>query len=154
MDFEGEFIQTQKIKNDLDRVNRQYKILNDLTQLQDSIQLSISALNGSIANSNAMINDANALILEASKWKGDIRPQVRHGYAYQKVKSLVNDWNCMVHDFNVTEGTNLPLMNIEEQPESDEPITDEKVLKNNREEIFRGLVFDIQNMMWKKTKEL
>jgi len=149
-DFSLRFNKAREIKDKGKRISEQYKVLYDLTTLQDWLQLNISPINESTAISNNMINDANAIILEISKWRGDIKTLVDYSYLFQKVKSLINDWNTIVHDYNVTQGTNLPLLIIKEKREFPEPITDEKILAINKEEVFRDFVFDRKERLWKK----
>lgn len=149
--FEERFEKVKKIKDDLERTNANFDLLHDITKLQDRIQLSTPALNESIAISNSLINHANALILEASKWKGDIRPQVMYGYTREKVGSIVDDWNAMVQDYNITHGTSINKLELREiKPEYH--LTEEDI-KLNKKMIFKGLELDKKRKLIRKLEE-
>ena len=105
------FLSWVLIVADMERVKELFQKLYDLTVTQDELQLSIPRPNESVAISLDLINSANALILEASKWKGDIRPQVRYGYTKEKVLSIVQCWNAMAHDYNIShDDIHIPLI--------------------------------------------
>lgn len=97
----------------VERVKQMLKDLHEITKQQDTLQLSIPKINESVAISLGMVNCANALILEASKWKGDIRPQVRYGYTLEKVQCIIHAWNAMAHDYNVSHEGKIPIIKYE-----------------------------------------
>jgi len=124
-------------EKDIEDTAKLFKKLHNITSEQDKMQLSIIPINESVALSRNMINDANALILEALKWSGDIRPQVRYGYTREKVLSIINDWNDMVHDFNISHALNYPRLFCREVPDFEDEKFIEKVVRENLEEIFK-----------------
>lgn len=136
---------------DIQRVNEQFEGLYEITKTQDKIQLGISSLTECIAISKRMTNDANALILEASKWKGNLIPQVRHGYTREKVLLVVGDYNALVHDYNITHATNIPILVVKEEKRFSDKMFEElknnkKLLKKNWNDVFGELEF--KNNKW------
>ena len=124
INIENEFQECLSKEDDVDKANCTYELLHKVTEAQDVIQLSIPAINQSMATSNAMINDANALILEASKWKGNIEPQVDFHYTAEKVERIKRDWEHMIND--------------------------RKIANEERESIFEGLIFNFQTNKWER----
>jgi hypothetical protein len=82
------------------RNNCMYDFLHEITELQDKANLNVDwGYNYSTRFASNMIDHANAVILGVSSWKGDIRPVLRHGYVHEKIRSLIDDWNAMAHDY-------------------------------------------------------
>ena len=103
MNYEERFKGCLEIKNELDRANCLFDLLYDLTKLQDHIQIVIPPVNESVGLAKAAINDANAIILECSKFKGDIEPIYAHGYFREKVNRLQTTMKGIEHDMKVAE---------------------------------------------------
>lgn len=85
----------------LDEVNRKFDELLELTIKQDELQLSIPALNEGLSVALSAINNANGIIGEISKWKGDIVPIVEHGYFKEKVRALSSNLEAMEHNYRL-----------------------------------------------------
>jgi len=139
MDYEQRYNVCKAKTGDINKANCLYGLLRDITRLQDEVQLSIPAINESVAISNNLINNANALILEASKYKGDIRPQVLYGYTRGKVGAIVENWNAMAHDYNITQKDQSELLVLEHKKEFKIPIIIERPerAKEQEEDIFK-----------------
>ena len=127
VDIEKEFKECLSKEDNVEKANCTYELLHKVTEAQDVIQLSIPAVNQSMATSNAMINDANALILEASKWKGNVEPQVDFNYTKEKAERIKKDWDNMVNDRSMANES-----------------------QQGRETIFEGLVFNFSTNKWER----
>ena len=101
-DFEQEYLKCKEKPNDIEKANCLISLLHEITELQDHIQLAIPPINESVALSKSLTNDANALLLEASRQRMDIRKQIENGYTKEKVENIIRDWNWIVHDYNIT----------------------------------------------------
>lgn len=139
-DFEKE-AKICEAKKDVERTDCSYGVLHRLTRLQDDIQLGIPAINESAAISNEAINKANAIILEMSKWKGDLEPIITYGYFLEKASGMADTYNAMARDFGVMFNGSVPMIEfkIVEKDFSDVP---ESVRISNQKEIFRNIRFD------------
>lgn len=128
--------------NKIDQTNCAFNLLNEITSLQDEIQLSIPRPNESIALSLATINDANGIILELSKWKGHLPPIVESGYATEKVNSLPKNYDSMIHDYNISHDKDNAHNGI--VCTTKEPITSEEqeTQKYMHDTIFKGIKYD------------
>jgi len=135
MNFEDRFKMCMRVEDDVEKAACLFDLLSDITKLQDVVQLAIPPINESVAISKAITNDANALLLEVSRWRGDIRKLLRHGYIMEKIKRLITDWNAMAHDYNITYGNEFPLFELVEKKEDIPPLPAEEI-KELREEIF------------------
>ena len=136
-DFEAQLMVCKQIEDDAKRASCIFDVLNRITRLQDVIQLSIPPVNESVVSAQNLINDANALILEASKWKGDIR-MIANPYTLEKIKRIVNDWNAIAHNLNISvKGANYPIFEIREvKKRYDIP---EYLRKENFKTIFKDM---------------
>ncbi|MFQ6067990.1 MAG: hypothetical protein ACE5KD_00445 [Candidatus Bathyarchaeia archaeon] len=126
------------IKDDVERAKCMFDLSHKVARIQESIYA--PAVNESVALSNNLITHANALILEATKWRGDIRKQVMYDYTFEKVNKVVNDWNSMVHDYNVSHKAKYPVLICKEKEETfrGKPLeVPEPVRKSNEEMIFK-----------------
>jgi hypothetical protein len=85
----------EKKKLKVEEANRKFEELWMITRKQDKLQLSIPAINQSVADGLSMTDHANAIILEISQWKGNITPLIEHGYLAEKINSLNRDWEWM-----------------------------------------------------------
>lgn len=111
-DFEKRFAGCKAISDSIERAKCLYPLLYDLTKLQDKIQLGIPSINESTAIAKSMTNNANAIMLNVSELKGDIRPILRHGYFEEKMNHLINDWNAAAQDYNITHEEKMPFYTI------------------------------------------
>jgi hypothetical protein len=92
-----------------------FQLLTKVTSLQDEIQLEIPYLNPSMSSSLGIINNANAIILEASRQKGNIEKEIDMGYLKEKVEYLINNFNDITQKYNlVTIGASKPRISCEE----------------------------------------
>jgi len=128
---------TEKEIND---TNEKYEELNKLTQQQDSLNLSITSLNESIAISKSISDRANAILLEVSRWRGDLKPLIEHGYLFEKVNSLINDYNALAHDYVITHGNPATIFSCAHEKEETKVPKD--IMKMNIKEIFRNIRFN------------
>jgi hypothetical protein len=139
-DFEKEFGECKIETDSVKKCKCMFNVLHDITTLQDKIQLSIPVVNESIALSTSLTNHANALLLEASKWKGDIRPQIEHNYTHEKVKGIIKDWNAMVHDYNISHDQKYPVLEIKEKnefPTETGHVPNKEVIEEQNKYIFK-----------------
>ena len=138
--------------NDIELANKKFDELYEITRKQDEIQLSIPRINESIAISTSIINDANAIILEISKWKGDLEPICRYGYLFEKVKSLVSGVNSLYHDYGIAFGERVPKIDMSclVNPEfEDFRNLDEETKKEKMKDIFRNIRLNKQRQLEK-----
>lgn len=138
LEFEKELNVCKNMKDDTNRAKCMADLSHKVARLQESVW--IPALNESIALSNSLINHANALILEATRWKGDIRKQVEFGYTFEKVNSIVNDWNAMAHDYNISHEMKFPLLIVEQKKEFPDKwghTPDKETIKLQNEFLFK-----------------
>lgn len=141
MTFEKEFNACKEKEDTLDKTNCIYGVLHRLTRLQDDIQLSVPAINESVAISNAATDKANAIMLELSKWRGDLEPIIKYGYFLEKVRSLNDDYNALAHDYGIIFGVTVPMIEhkLREKDFSD---ISERRKKDNEETIFRNIRYN------------
>ena len=85
----------------LEEMNKKFDDLRELTRTQDKLQLDITPLNQSIADGLALVDHANAIILESSLWKGNIIPLLEHGYLEEKINALNRDLEIMKKHYEV-----------------------------------------------------
>jgi hypothetical protein len=89
--------------NELDEINDKFDRLHKLTEEQDILQLSIPKPTESLAISLNIVNHANALILEISKYHGDIEPITKYNYLLEHFEGLCDGVNGMIQDYNITQ---------------------------------------------------
>ncbi|RLE58192.1 MAG: hypothetical protein DRJ35_08320 [Thermoprotei archaeon] len=135
---------------DVDKANCIFDLLHDITRIQDVIQLSIPPINESVAISKDIINNANAIILETSKEKGNLESLIRMVYLKEKIRNFVSGYNALAHDFNITNKENVNLLRLKEEKE-DIKLTDAEI-KDNKKVVFGNYVFDYAFNKWKKLK--
>jgi len=130
-------------------VNSKFDKLDSLTKEQDELQLSIPAINESIAVSLGAVNNANAIILEISRWKGDIMHLAKSKYLRDRIKWIVGNYNGIVHDYGLISGDKVMKFKINEFIEdySDIPENERKI---NIEAILRKYRYDIHAEKWKE----
>lgn len=127
-------------KEDIREANEKYDKLYKLTREQDSLQLSIPAVSESIAISRSIGDRANAIILETSKWKGDLEPIIKHQYLLEKVTSLINDYNALAHDYAII--FDEPVVMITYSTKEERIDVPEKIRKENLKMIFRSIRYN------------
>lgn len=89
------------IEDVVERARCLFKLLDDVTKLQDKVQISIPPLNESNRRAKSIINNANAIILDLSKFRGNIKNVLETPYVREKVNELIDNYNQMVHDYNL-----------------------------------------------------
>jgi hypothetical protein len=143
---------------EIDDANQKFRALHKLTQEQDILQLSIPHPSESLAIGLDIINHANALILEVSKYYGDIQPIARHGYLTEHFEYLCRGVNGMIQDYNITTPDDtLPKYNC--QPLRDEvrkpysgmtPEEVAEIMPQQIETIYRGIRFNGEELEFKE----
>ena len=103
--FRDRFNKCKKVISKVDKANCLFILLHDISDLQDSIQIEIPKINQSVNYSKSLTNSANALLLEASRWKGDIRPQLTVGYDRKHIDNIIRTYNNMSKDLGLASGT-------------------------------------------------
>ena len=139
MGLEENYLVCKSIKDEKKRFVCLVNVLKETTELQDKIQLSVPPLTEGIATIKSIVNDANAIILEASRWNYDIEKFVNHGYAKEKVKNIVNDWNTIAKDFSLATGNEATLFKIREEKFKKEPIPETREKELKQLILFKGL---------------
>lgn len=133
---------------ELEEINRKFRELHELTEKQDSLNLSIDPPNESIAIARDIINSANAIILEVSKYYGDLETLERYGYLEEKVRYLCHGWNSLAQDVTVTTGQYIPVMDCDMKPPKmmtkhmKGDIIPTQILNANTKEIYRGIRYN------------
>jgi len=140
--FEERYEQCKLKEDDIEKGSCLFKLLHDITRLQDNIQLAIPPINPSVQLSKEIINDANAIILNASGYKGDLRPEITSGYITEKVGYIIWHYNNMVHDYNRTINEDF----VEKITHKFVPERNKPVPKEDRKKIER-ITFKDQNKL-------
>lgn len=148
-DYEKALNVCKAIKSDLDRSNCVYGLLYDITKMQDRIQLNVPKMSGMQTIMGVVVGDANAIILEISKWKGADQA-IRHLYLDEKVGLVVRDYNALIHDYNISHEKTVPSYKIERK-EAPEP-TDAETIKGQKEALYRGIKGTYVDKKWMLVK--
>jgi len=126
MDYDAEYERCKRLGDDIQKARCLINLLYRITELQDYVQLSIPAINPSVALTKELTNSANALLLNASRARFDVRPQIG-GYTAEKVERTVKAYNDMVHDYNLAaDGGFAKQLKCEWVTERTEPNPDRK----------------------------
>jgi len=124
-----------------DRAMCMFPVLDDLTEVQDILQIEIPAANESIAIAKCLTDHANAIILGTAEQKGDIRKIKNYQYVGEKVNTIITQcWNSLIHDTNIVEDEEKHLLGklkIEEVPYR-YGVADKDVRKFQTKELFKG----------------
>lgn len=89
----------KKIDNKEEKIKCMYKILYDITEAQDITNLTIRKTIDDSEDPRwlpiQLTDNANAIILDASRYKGNPKPMIIYGYTEEKVDGLINIWNMI-----------------------------------------------------------
>lgn len=133
-----ELRQCRRVSDKRERAKCLFSLLSEITELQDKTQLEIPYLNPSIQFSMGLINNANAIILEASRHRGNIETVIDRGYLKQKVEYTLSDFNNIIMHYNtIVEEGYKPRLSCEE-------LMQEKIPKINvgeqRKRVFKDQI--------------
>jgi hypothetical protein len=100
--YEEKRLECKALEDNVEKIGCLSDLLHEVTKEQDSINLSIPFLNDSVQLLKLVVDGANGIILEASRYKGHVMPAMEGTYLQEKMKFLIDSYNNMVHDYNLT----------------------------------------------------
>ena len=149
-DYEKELTTCKSINNDLSRSNCVYELLFEITEIQDRIQLSIPALSEMQSIMGNITDKANAILLGISKWKGADQV-IEHGYVTEKVMGIVDSYNSLIRDYNLTHEDKISSYEIELRKPRVK--TDIESIKRDKEMLYNGIKGTYIDNKWMLVKE-
>jgi len=126
----------KETKDDIKRIKRGFNFMSRVADLQEKVIFSFPSINESLAISQNLARNANCLIAEVSKWKGDTRKLVEYNYLANKIGEIVNDYNAMAHNYNIANYGKAPLMVLKKEDEELETPPKE-MIESQRKEIWK-----------------